>query len=499
LLLMVAMMLSLGITAGADGSDLAPVSMSIAFWDMVDLGSDAWGQRILDKFNLDVTAISLSWDNWPEQLQVMAAGDDLPNFFADYDVHFDWIDQGLTRDYPEELFSKYPIINDSMLNQPYAQAVKEMAGGYYTLIRPFSTSGLYDVSQNGVFYRKDWMAEAGITKEPETIDEFYELLKAFKELHPSAYPWTSNNLDNTMFAAFGSYVRYWMQNDEGVWEPGYMSKKNIDALKFLRKVYQEGLLDPEFLRNSYNEAISKLAQGSVGAMIRNSDSLWFYRTLTAFEEANPGLNPLDYLTVMGPLRNDPDAKPLWMPNIESGGTMVSVKTTDEQIDRMLMMVEYFMSEEGLMYRRFGEEGVDYKMEGDQIVSMLAPIEGVASNYLLVTTYPTQVFGWFADWDGDNDAVIPGNPGIPDDFKIEHMRFREKFMAAMPDLNLTPYLIPTPAKNRLAIDWEAEFVQIIMGEDDVEVMFDEFLNQIQYLGVPEAIEELNARVAELGIK
>lgn len=492
-------------TGGSVGNTGEPVEISIAYWDMVDLSTDAWGQRILDKFNVSIVTNTLSWENAAEQLQTMAASDDLPNFFTEYGLNFEWQEQEILRDVPEEMMAKYPQVKSMNDSMPYIQAVKELTGKYFFLIRPESVQNLYQSDRTGIYYRKDWLENVGISKVPETLDEYYAMLRAFTENDPDGngandtFGLSMHTLNMCLFPAFDAAPDKWVK-EGGKWIPGYMSDNNIPALQYYRDLFAEGLLEPEFLKNSYNEAIGKLAQGHVGSLMRNSDSMWFHTTLTAFGDANPDKeNPLDYITCMPPLKRDAQSEPQFGMDAANCGTMISAKTTDIQLEKLLEIYEYLISPEGLEYRRFGQEGVDFRKEGEDYVVLLEPIEGVAENKLLVSTYPSQVFGWFADWDMDFDAVIPGNPGIPNDYKEEHMSFRTLYNEAARNDNIAITFAPTPAKNKLAIDYKASFSQIITGDGDVTAMFDEFRNDARNKGVDTAIEEVNALVQERGLE
>lgn len=99
--------------------------------------------------------------------------------------------------------------------------------------------------QNVSAYRYDLFQEKNI-KIPETLDELYAAAKQLKELYPDKYPintkWKSfrslfsaNHVTNEVYWNGTEYVL-------GVFEPGYK-----EALQFANKLFEEQLLDPEYL------------------------------------------------------------------------------------------------------------------------------------------------------------------------------------------------------------------------------------------------------------
>ncbi|WZL78987.1 extracellular solute-binding protein [Eubacteriales bacterium mix99] len=94
-------------------------------------------------------------------------------------------------------------------------------------------------------YRYDIFEKSNI-KIPETLDELYDAAKKLKEIYPDVYPvhtrW--NDLRSLFFANHTSNGVYWNGKEYvmGLYEEGYR-----DAVAFARKLYAEGLLDPEYI------------------------------------------------------------------------------------------------------------------------------------------------------------------------------------------------------------------------------------------------------------
>jgi len=109
------------------------------------------------------------------------------------------------------------------------------------------------VGRNGFGYRLDWLNNLGL-KEPETLDELYDMLTAFTYDDPDG-----NGKNDTYGLGITSYGGPWdiMQtwfgvpngwgiDDKGDLVPAVLTEEYTNALKWFRKIYSEGLVNPDF-------------------------------------------------------------------------------------------------------------------------------------------------------------------------------------------------------------------------------------------------------------
>lgn len=88
---------------------------------------------------------------------------------------------------------------------------------------------------------------------PQTPDELYDVLKAFKEQKGATAPFSAVNFwlrdvgigQGAITSPFGLVKGGFYQIDNKV-HFGYAEKEYKDLLVFLNKLYAEGLLDPNF-------------------------------------------------------------------------------------------------------------------------------------------------------------------------------------------------------------------------------------------------------------
>ncbi|GEM_PF-187055 len=120
-----------------------------------------------------------------------------------------------------------------------------------------------DVNTGATMYRKDIFDKHGLTMW-NSPDEFYTVLKKLKELYPSSTPYTSKAKDD-LFQTLGyswGIVPFKPYYDETakVWKYSDTDPAYKDMLDYMKKLYDEKLIDPEFLTNTQAAWTAKMTQ-----------------------------------------------------------------------------------------------------------------------------------------------------------------------------------------------------------------------------------------------
>ncbi|MBO9609974.1 MAG: extracellular solute-binding protein [Paenibacillaceae bacterium] len=469
-----------------------------------DFSADPFGQKLLSDLNIKINPVVINGDQ-VEQLKLRAASNNMPEVFAlnagdNTNLLYQWIDQKIVRSIPDEMLNKYPVVKKMMDDSPFYQMIKKVKGGNYYIPRVVSQHYKADWS-SGIYYRKDWMKNVGITKEPTTIDEWYQMMKAFTEKDPD-----QNGKNDTYglltlfglwsgFTVFGIDLDNWVEED-GRYIPGYVSKKMLEPLKFYRKLYQEKILDPEFAQNTnVTKTFPKFTTGVFGTLIRNTDNYWLHRTIaTEFGNANAGKgDPLQLVGVLPPLVTS-SGKASTPIAIQESANLISSKVDDEKLERILQFYEYLRRPENIRTMNYGFEGKEYLTNGTTIARMTNPATG--KPYLpadIAQKYPaTQLYG-FTDWGMDLYIDFDLLPQAYSDYaKV----VRDRANAVVDSPNLVPRFLSTPNKDSLQLDYSTEITKIVMSNDDVDTMFNRFVQESMNKGLAKAIEEVNAKMKEI---
>ena len=235
------------------------------------VGKDMTNPRLLwseDLYNL--TNIKVEFSNIEsDAFNAALSGDDWPDFFA---VGFNkaqrnefgalghklvnYLDKLEIMPYLAKFMEEYPVSKQALLSND---------GGMYGLFRYEEGPGL---SMARMHYNAEFLEKNNIAA-PETLDEFYEVLKKCKELNGGAAPLVTN-LNQTwgyygaaMFPAFGElngFGRTLDANDNVV--NADISDQYREYLKYVAKLYKEGLLHQEYMTLDTNSMSSLVQQGS---------------------------------------------------------------------------------------------------------------------------------------------------------------------------------------------------------------------------------------------
>lgn len=382
-----------------------------------DPEKDAMAAYIRDNFGIDFSQSEINYYNGDfTQTQVAATDGALPEVFTADILYYtqeitQFIPEELVKEIPQNLIDKYPLVKARLENDAVSQLVKNMYGGYYFLPKPDSADPtIYLGERKGLFIRKDWLEKLGLNM-PASWEELYETAHAFTHNDPdgdgvnNTYGLTGDGLGTLryFFASTGISNRYWNKDENGNWFFGALDDRNIVPLEWLRKMYKDGSLDPDFAATTWREGLQKFSSNAFGLCVRNADADWIRNVMEKhYGAANPDVNPFDRVSVVGALGNNKGDDPRMEAYISCMvAVQFSPKITEEKMDRFLAFYEYLLGEG--KYMRMGLENVDYVKTEDGKIKLVRDSEGKASN--LAVKYPSIPVTHWTSW-GFEMAALP---------------------------------------------------------------------------------------------
>jgi putative aldouronate transport system substrate-binding protein len=358
--------------------------------------------------------------NYNDKVSVLAASNSLPDVYRirpeDYSQ---WRDKKVFLDVKPYL-SQYPNLTKHLPEDAYKQLnTKDAYFGipYYTIPHLWS-----------IGIRKDWLDKLNL-KMPDTVDEFYEVAKAFATKDPDGNGKADTagftvliNPDGTfgnaqyLQSAFG-LGNEWALKDGKLVAAQAQTQELKAFIGFLRKAYAEGVLDKDFLVMKSADARNKLWKGQLGIQIVNPNEVLRLDVPNTQKNA-PGASIVQLAPPKGPtgirgLQTD-----------SSGQTKVVINNNidSKKQQRILKLLDYMLSDEGYDMIKNGVEGVDYKKNDKGGFDKLDTKETAqllsinffrrADNAIQLRKfneqdYRTQVEGWLAN----NDKYDWPNPGL----------------------------------------------------------------------------------------
>jgi len=148
--------------------------------------------------------------------------------------------------YGDNIMKAVPDINWTATTGTDGKVFGIPIGTYDT---PNSKDNLYGIIKYGLAYRSDVLADLGIDV-PETLDDFYNALVAYKNKTGKAgFTTSSGAFYSQILSAFGMGDSGWYDID-GVYTPRIKVPAMVDYLAFMQKLYKEGLYDEDMPVNT---------------------------------------------------------------------------------------------------------------------------------------------------------------------------------------------------------------------------------------------------------
>lgn len=235
----------------------------------VVVGQDMTTERLLWQKLEELTNIHVDFINIEsEQFNVFMASNEWPDFFLtgmnnsvtyEYGVlGHKFVDYNEYADIMPNLwavFEQYPLAK---------QSSTQSDGGIYGLPRIEES---VTTTMARMHYRSDFLEEHNL-KEPTTLDEFYEVLVACRDLNGGKAPLVTNISDGSYLSSL-IYPAFGEGTNPGTYDDGtgtviddHNSQQYRDYLTYLAKLYKEGLLHQEYLTLDNNSMLSLVQEGS---------------------------------------------------------------------------------------------------------------------------------------------------------------------------------------------------------------------------------------------
>lgn len=322
-----------------------------------------------------MTGIKIDWIQVPaanvtEKRNLALASGDLPDLFFRMGIPENDIvkygDQG-TFIKLNDLIDQYgPNFKKVLATVPEVKkALPVPDGTIYSL--PSMTDGLvFEVSPK-MFLNKVWMDKLGL-KMPTTTDEFYSLLKAFKDKDPNGngkadeIPWSGYDLTQVTQPLKGSWglgnrgrnhINVDMDPTTGKLRYLPIAPQYKDMVEYISKLYTEGLIDQEIFTMKSPQLVAKAEQGLVGTACFVN---------TAFLGAS---HEKDYVGITNALKGPKGDQTYTALGSRMGGKGAFVITSANKYPEATMRwIDYFYGDEGIKFFYMGIEGKSYKKTAD---------------------------------------------------------------------------------------------------------------------------------------
>ena len=393
-----------------------------------------------------------------------------------------------------------PLTGDIL---PYTQDVwSEMTatdGNIYSLPSITSSNAI-----GAVFaIREDWLKTLNL-EIPETVEELYSVLKAFRKNDPNG-----NNMEDEIpysfqtgsyyralpiINGFGAHISLYLDKTDDTIKFGPIEQSWKEGIAFLNKLHKEQLLDNGFQLGGNNERWSALVSANLLGMT-------FGWPLSGICGANIELSKIDESYAFVPMQplKAPDGKRFKDTN--TAGRIVvpglaAITSFNEYPTETMKFLDFLYSEEGTRLTNYGVESLHYNMvDGKPIYTDLimkhpdgldpetaTSIEGAGldlptifrwdSSFQLMTAFPEVIQTW----------KLYREPGLVE-APLPRLHFKDDEIERGPD-------IMAEIQAYIGQGYQDETITtFILGDESID-RFDDFVEQIKRMGLDEALRIYN---------
>ncbi len=334
----------------------------------------------------------------------------------------------------------------------------------------------------GWYTRQDWLDKLGL-EAPTNKDEFYNMLKAFREQDPNGngkkdeVPYMDRHKSvSNLLQLWDLPTGFYHVKDGKVYSPR-MTETFKEAMKELQQWYAEGLIDQEiFSRQNVREELFGNNLG--GALVD-----WFSSTM-AFNLSMPERVPGFEIAVIEPPKNINGTQNNYNTRPILNGYGWGISKDNKYPAETMKYFDYWFSKEGNELRAFGIEGEDHYVDENgekQYTEAVLSSEGGAPTYMR-NKGNCEIGGWM-----NVDAEIKG---MTKEAAEGFAMYVENGYQVPP----MPSLVYTKEESRIVTEkseavntFMSEYLQHwTMGSKDVDATWDEYISGLKSLGVEDLI-------------
>lgn len=333
--------------------------------------------------------------------------------------------------------------------------------------------------ETGAMIRQDLLDELGL-EVPETMEEWYEVLTAFKEAGIKT-PLTFESrwlfleyATACLSSAYGTAYPFYLDGDTvkfGPLEDGYR-----EFVTEMNRWYAEGLIDPDMPSVDKSTVAAKMASGEAAVTINQLSKV--PGILSANEGTDFALAGVP--TAVKESGDTPEFS--HYRNAYDGSYSVSISTQCRDIEKACRYMDYLFSEEGSMLTNYGTEGVSYTVENGKVQFT----DAVMNNENEDASGARKRYANYYNW-----------PNIEKDPYIQldaiDQEIQKTWMANM-DAHAYPTVTHTQEESSVISDKYSTIddycremiLKFIIGTEDL-ADWDSFVDQVKAYGIDEVLE------------
>lgn len=354
-----------------DDVSLEGVELTIwapAYWvgqKMEYKDNEVW-QELQNRLGVKLKFIHPAIGQEQEQFNIMISSGELPDIISTGWMGDDLYSGGLDKYVDDNVLIRVNDLVDQYAPD-YKSAIenvvaKEEQKEFYTdsgnMVQFYAISPYEEWAYNGLLLRRDWVDELGLG-EPETLEDYENLLVAFKEQKGAKSPLIlpPSGVDGNsgfILSAWDIGPSFYQENGEvkyGPIQPGFK-----EYLTLMNKWYGMGLIDKDFPTRDEEAHKRMMTTGESGAIIGSPDSVGVW------------LEGITDLTIgKYPVQNSGDRVQYRLKTYQARPPFAfAITTACKNPEAAVKFLNYGYTQEGYMLYNYGLEGETYNLTGETV-------------------------------------------------------------------------------------------------------------------------------------
>ncbi|KGX84567.1 extracellular solute-binding protein [Pontibacillus marinus] len=453
-----------------------------------DINNDQYVKQLEELANVNLELEVLPHENYDQNIQLLLAGGELPDLLQTKGINRPEIAPAVDA-------GVFMPLND-LLEKHGKNLLKYVPEESWDNARVSKDGKIYGIPQENpirnccvTYMRKDWLDKLNL-EIPKTVDEYIEVLRAFKTQDPNGnglqdeIPFSARknfSFGHAFFSAYGVQPSSWSYED-GKLLPNFIKPEMKEALKVYQTLYEEKLLDNEFLVQSGKDWDSKIIGATQVGMWAHSSAApdsWIQR----IQASNPDAEIVIVPSPVIPGGEPGGIYPLGSSVSDFVWTIPKGAKNPEEIIKFLDWFYAKGNEKADKFFLYGIEGKDHTVENNSVeYEYPTTNEGIGQQFMyqqwIHFTGPKEFL--------TNEEFVKNKPHGELIYNSLQVADNEGFVDDGADMPPMPTL---KARPELAYDglWLEFAAKVVTGKESAD-KFDDFVEQWKDRGGQKLIEE-----------
>ena len=345
---------------------------------------DVWFSYVRDTVGIAPLTQSWEWEGsrgYVQGLRLALAGGEAFESIMPWDPALvqELVDAGQAVALDELLPQYAPTAYSVYTEEEWANIATQQGGAIYAFPQPSPT-----VTIRAGFIRKDWLERVGLDV-PTTQDELLEVYRAFQaqdangngdpndEIPVSGrelFRWFDDLYNMYGVAMYEGHPQWTYSEEKGLFESEQVSDQMFEALKWIRSLYEEGLMDVTMPAQPNADWTAKLNDNRIGHYFHLINEIP-NKSAFAFQDGGDPTGESHWSVLPHPPIVEGYGQQMYtFPRV--GDPRFMILDNARSPERILELVEWSSGREGQIYNSLGIEGVNYEVVDGQFVATDSP-------------------------------------------------------------------------------------------------------------------------------